>query len=165
MYHRLKGIWSFIEQAHVMELSDFLFSAGTAVSVLDHCTEEHGIEPSSRFWVRKVPSFAHFHCLCLRSICRAVIGHTVRRGNLWAFCPWSVSSFSVVQMKVTEYTYQVIPGIWPLLLWLQGGALWFYDLTVPVHGSLGALFPSIVAVTHFINVQVISSSSQLTTLE
>jgi hypothetical protein len=37
----------------------------------------------------------------------------------------------------------------------QGGILWFTDLTVPVQGALGALFPTLVAVTYFINLQVI----------
>ncbi|CAM6104480.1 unnamed protein product [Calypogeia fissa] len=36
----------------------------------------------------------------------------------------------------------------------SGGALWFVDLTVPVHGAFGALFPTVVALTHFTNVQV-----------
>jgi hypothetical protein len=36
-----------------------------------------------------------------------------------------------------------------------GGILWFTDLTVPVQGALGALFPTLVAVTYFINLQVI----------
>jgi membrane protein insertase Oxa1/YidC/SpoIIIJ len=36
----------------------------------------------------------------------------------------------------------------------QGGSLWFTDLTVPVQGALGALFPTLVAVTYFINLQI-----------
>ncbi|KAL3678105.1 hypothetical protein R1sor_021061 [Riccia sorocarpa] len=35
-----------------------------------------------------------------------------------------------------------------------GGVLWFSDLTVPVQGALGALFPTLVAVTYFINIQI-----------
>ncbi|KAH9541416.1 hypothetical protein CY35_14G062800 [Sphagnum magellanicum] len=35
-----------------------------------------------------------------------------------------------------------------------GGSLWFTDLTVPVQGALGALFPTLVAVTYFINLQI-----------
>ncbi|KAL2641916.1 hypothetical protein R1flu_009503 [Riccia fluitans] len=35
-----------------------------------------------------------------------------------------------------------------------GGVLWFSDLTVPVQGSLGALFPTLVAVTYFANIQI-----------
>ncbi|BBN03391.1 hypothetical protein MPTK1_2g23140 [Marchantia polymorpha subsp. ruderalis] len=35
-----------------------------------------------------------------------------------------------------------------------GGVLWFSNLTVPVQGALGALFPTLVALTYFINVQV-----------
>ncbi|CAK9204288.1 unnamed protein product [Sphagnum troendelagicum] len=35
-----------------------------------------------------------------------------------------------------------------------GGILWFTDLTVPVQGALGALFPTLVAVTYFINLQI-----------
>lgn len=37
----------------------------------------------------------------------------------------------------------------------QGGILWFTDLTVPVQGALGALFPVIVAATYFTNLQVL----------
>lgn len=35
-----------------------------------------------------------------------------------------------------------------------GGVLWFTDLTVPVQGALGALFPLTVAVTYFTNLQL-----------
>lgn len=35
-----------------------------------------------------------------------------------------------------------------------GGILWFTDLTVPVQGALGALFPVIVAATYFTNLQL-----------
>lgn len=34
-----------------------------------------------------------------------------------------------------------------------GGILWFTDLTVPVQGALGSLFPVIVAATYFTNLQ------------
>ena len=37
----------------------------------------------------------------------------------------------------------------------QGGILWFTDLTVPVQGALGALFPVLVAATYFTNLQVL----------
>ena len=40
-------------------------------------------------------------------------------------------------------------------MYIAGGILWFTDMTVPVQGALGALFPVIVAATYFTNLQVL----------
>ena len=50
------------------------------------------------------------------------------------------------------------PGI------LQGGILWFQDLTVSANGPFGCIFPFIVAGLHFCNVQVPTKSPSQATV-
>ncbi|KAJ7547976.1 hypothetical protein O6H91_08G112000 [Diphasiastrum complanatum] len=43
----------------------------------------------------------------------------------------------------------------------MGGAFWFVDLTVPAQGTVGAIFPLLVAITYFTNIQISFTSSAL----
>jgi hypothetical protein len=42
-----------------------------------------------------------------------------------------------------------------LLTTIQGGILWFQNLTEFPHGALGPVFPILVAGLHYLNVQVL----------
>jgi len=49
-----------------------------------------------------------------------------------------------------------------LLNMLQGGALWFQNLTELSHGYSGFIFPFLIAGLHYINVQVMEYESMYT---
>lgn len=52
-------------------------------------------------------------------------------------------SFALAEIKIIFLTF------------FQGGILWFQNLTEIPHGALGCIFPLLIGVLHYTNIQVL----------
>lgn len=70
-------------------------------------------------------------------------------------CSAALMVFTLIRILIIIFKFLfVLLASNPLGFILQGGTLWFQNLTEYPHGGLGPIFPLMIAGLHFANVQV-----------